>query len=1384
MSTAFETYCEEIAEFYLLLRDADDGDRARSIQSSRSGRRTFSWFSCRLTDEERKNRKQWRERMKALLEPDREAPVTRGKLSGQNREVFAWMDDRSDDLGSFKRRLKYDLELLNHVLHALDRGDETYFLYLTLEVKKINEWLRTNCLRWSGNATERSPAPPEGIGEPNTVADSDKRIAEAWPWTEARRQRADLRERSRKLLNDPDPVFVDSKGKKHIGEEARRLHQECIDQYFDFCRQWEFLDKVRSWKEAEGGNLENLVFAIFRKPSDGDLLGQLADLLFRSPKDQSKLALLLGKTPSRWLREEEAESICLRRQLHSDPWESEEGPAMPPDLTGLCFSGGGIRSATFNLGILQALAELRLLDCFDYLSTVSGGGYIHQWIAAWWKRESASAAAGESSDGRTTPFETVRKALVMQPVSTLPGIEPTQISFLRRFSNYLTPRAGAFTADTWTLVAIWMRNTFLNQMIIVSGLIVIFCVLRAAMIELGSLAAHASELWRSRLSVISCLAIFLLALVYVVRRIWIFTWKLDNSDQKAAKLQPRQGDLHLTLAVWLLLFSALLFTAICSGATFDFTAAGGQLGQWLVILASWPEAWGLFMALALWPALLGWFGFSANRYGQSHPESWVFLRRLWAAASGVVSAFCVTFLLATIFRLLWMKLPHLWFGDICASQNVMVQKAISYIANHIDSTGQPALWRELEFLFVPPVLIAALFLVSVLHVGLNKQTFRDEVLEWMARLRALGFLISFAWLVVAGLAVLAGPFVATMYSFGIKAWWTGATALWGIISASGAFAAKSTPDADELWFKQYGRQALILIAPYVFMFGLFVIVSALVSVMLESTGQTLAWRWGLLTLGSAIVCGLYGWQVDINEMSMHSFYRNRLARCYQGASVIDRQPDPFTGFSSDDRAIRLGELRYHSASGSKDNYPGPFPIFSCTLNFTSGEDLAWQERKGTSFAYTPLYSGYDIAWTGADESNLYFSGFRDTTDLGHPYGPGLAEVCAISGAAVSPARGHNTSTGSAFLMTCFNVRLGVWARNTRHPMRSNENRRLGRQGLKNQSPHFAPLWLAAELFGQTDAKKEYLYLTDGGHFDNMGLYELVRRECRYIVICDAEQDGNLDFGGIAMAIRKCRTDFGVDIDLDLRAIRKTADAAWSGVHCVVGTIAYPNEDPDTPSRYRGKIVYLKSTLTGAEPADLLSYKLEHTSFPHDTTADQWFSESQFESYRVLGRYIALNAFTPACEKKNGGVTLTRNRRVLFDRLYDAWYPVTPNIEKHFAGHHEKFEALIKELRSKDDYALHANEIFHPDNDSLSRENPPHREYFEAFAQSLFEFMWQIFNDLDLHIPANQRHPHGQLWMNTFKRWGQMKFVLRAWPIYRERYPRSFRFFMKEHFQLE
>jgi hypothetical protein len=194
----------------------------------------------------------------------------------------------------------------------------------------------------------------------------------------------------------------------------------------------------------------------------------------------------------------------------------------------------------------------------------------------------------------------------------------------------------------------------------------------------------------------------------------------------------------------------------------------------------------------------------------------------------------------------------------------------------------------------------------------------------------------------------------------------------------------------------------------------------------------------------------------------------------------------------------------------------------------------------------------------------------------------------------------------AFLLTIFNVRLGLWIRNPRR-----KTFLLPRLNGNPSSPAFGLFYLLAELFGMVNDAAAFVYLTDGGHFENMGLYELVRRHCMTIVICDAEQDGGRNFEGIGMAIRKCRIDCGAEIELDIAKLELTGEPPVSPCHSVMGTIQYP-------SGATGRILYIKTAFTKGLPADLINYHKGHHAFPNDTTTDQWFTESQFESYRRLG----------------------------------------------------------------------------------------------------------------------------------------------------------------------
>jgi predicted acylesterase/phospholipase RssA len=143
------------------------------------------------------------------------------------------------------------------------------------------------------------------------------------------------------------------------------------------------------------------------------------------------------------------------------------------NLVGLALSGGGIRSATFNLGVLQGLQSRNALRIFDYLSTVSGGGFIGAWWSAWLSRQGRAAGVIFPSAEELEPQRRQETALLLDPGggrSSVPSLPDASliarrddpIHFVRLFSNYLTPKTGAFSPDTWRLIAFYLRNLLLT----------------------------------------------------------------------------------------------------------------------------------------------------------------------------------------------------------------------------------------------------------------------------------------------------------------------------------------------------------------------------------------------------------------------------------------------------------------------------------------------------------------------------------------------------------------------------------------------------------------------------------------------------------------------------------------------------------------------------------------------------------------------------------------------------------------------------------------------------------------------------------------------------------------------------------------------------------
>ena len=190
------------------------------------------------------------------------------------------------------------------------------------------------------------------------------------------------------------------------------------------------------------------------------------------------------------------------------------------------------------------------------------------------------------------------------------------------------------------------------------------------------------------------------------------------------------------------------------------------------------------------------------------------------------------------------------------------------------------------------------------------------------------------------------------------------------------------------------------------------------------------------------------------------------------------------------------------------------------------------------------------------------------------------------------------------------MRLGYWARQPRIRQRT-----LGAPGM---------LHLLKEMFGSMDEKGPWINLSDGGHIENLGVYELLRRRCRYIVAIDGEEDARMAFHGLTTLQRLAAIDLGVSIDIELDDLR-SQNNGLSRSHFRFCRIRYPKV-PGQKNEQIGYLVYVKLSLTGNEGEFIRRYRVDEPAFPHHSTTDQFFNEAQFEAYRSLGEHIGNKLF--------------------------------------------------------------------------------------------------------------------------------------------------------------
>jgi len=1029
---------------------------------------------------------------------------------------------------------------------------------------------------------------------------------------------------------------------------------------------------------------------------------------------------------------EEVAHLCANRGAEADlALHQHQGT---PHRLGVAFSGGGIRSASVNLGIIQGLAKAGIFKQVHYMSGISGGGYILGWLTSWIRRSGFQTVEEQLATGRAPDPATNPGQPPCVPPAPPAGqtrayarfVEPHPIRHLREYTSYLTPRMGLGSGDTLAGISVYLRNVLLNQTLIISA--------AACLLALAQLLAPRIS-WQQPLPPPLQIILIVLGLLAGLAAGLLSGKALDRLGMnQLPKYEFRKSGILSALCVFAM--AACLWLILPTTFTTQF------VGSSLVGSTDHPVCAGAVLA-GVFLAVMYLAGFLTDSLGDEKLRA-VDDSRVKPWFAGFIAILAAgAFLTALTFGFeKWLDHDgHVYVGD----------------------------WYVMLGL---PAIMLAMALGSYVHIGIFGNLFPDGKREWLGRLAGYHlFHAAIAAIVMIG--ALRGPlwmhllFRSSELSTGAGSWlkWI-LPGGWLFTVISGLFAGASPRTGEGAPGKSRTLEILAKVAPPVFVAGLFLLVSWGVNALASYAGAPHYLTWvseepndtpclkivkpacdGQNTLvyaaspedsrknpktifdlrgscweptgtppcpppppkpgelpketkqrlaeplkaspqelcrilftilsiaGAALVIALILMaRLDVNEFSMHLFYRNRLVRAFLGASNVKgdtnskgRRASPFTGFALDDD-VPLQELcswwkrKRESYSGEKwdpapvpcyDCYDGPYPIWGTALNLTAGKDLAWQKRKAASFIYSPLYCGWDYVskspssselpgqdtiCAGADESEqrrdrckYAYRGTGDCTPEGKcgrtPYagqsgGPLIGTAMAASGAAISPNWGYHTSPSVAALLAIFNVRIGWWTGNPRR---------------QNSWDKYAPAayYLTLELLGSTGDAGRYVYLSDGGHFENLGIYELVRRRMKYIIACDADADPNYAFEDLANAVEKCRRDFGVEIKIDTSEIKPNKKTQLSKSHFAVGEINYP-AGAGTPVT-TGILLFFKSSLTGDEPADVVGRRAVDSRFPHDTTVNQFFNEMQFEAYRALGEHM-------------------------FDTLWDYWKKAGPNFE--------------------------------------------------------------------------------------------------------------------------
>ena len=903
----------------------------------------------------------------------------------------------------------------------------------------------------------------------------------------------------------------------------------------------------------------------------------------------------------------EADRIENRRKALSS---NGKRPASPVETIGLALSGGGIRSATLSLGVIQSLAKRDLLQKVDYLSTVSGGGYTGCFLGSFFMPpdlRQGLEAKDEDFGQRckdaylelklaSTPQEQDAQCGGVRSMLTRPAEadEPAKrgwsankaFDWLRNNGRYLAPRG---TGDLLYVFAMQVRNWAAVQYVVgvmIMFLLVFFSTFRAWLIRISSEwraievlflpKPGAAIYWSPGWVFVGAFGLILLppALAY-----WLAHSRVD--EKRILSWMPLWH--QVSIIVLLVAGMVWAYRVFSSGSPDtlleDMPAAFWAAVAYILIALSAIATFLIGLAIERKVALTGRPDLKSLRTRFTRwlgSAFWLFLGGAGLAVLGTIGQ--------TVYAYFHLERPGVAGIAGITSIVAAVVAGARQLFKWLGSDGKRTTWR----IPLGPLAGAAALLLLLITGG------------------AWGILVQTAlWM--------GGPPAAVPVAACVT-------------SACGATPVRVWRHADTIDVSLWQKGINTVVLPDTTSRSHIPGVNVAISGVAVSPGwmSVLFGGLGFLFLTTGMFLNF------INMSSLHQFYAARVGRAYLGATNRERFKDG--GLVAVTTPLPTDFIRLEAYYDPR--LAGPVHLINVTVNQTrpSDQQLVQRDRKGLGMVIGPGFTIVNAAIFDREDCTGNLLPISDEAGVlaGQKESPwrrfnseelDLSDWCAISGAAFSTGLGSRTTIGFSLLAGLANVRLGYWWNfNTEH-MRS------------LQLAAYRYLW--SELMGDfRGPRRPFWFLTDGGHFENTAAYELVRRRVGTIILCDNGCDPKYQFDDLGNLARKIRTDFGAELEPVAKLPGTEGEDA--GIGRYLGTAEqFADEEKRNyrclllyriiyPDKSRGLLIVVKPNMLSVADVgiDVTQYSKENKPFPQQSTLDQFFDDAQWESYRKLGETIA------------------------------------------------------------------------------------------------------------------------------------------------------------------